>query len=580
MKTNNKVTEQKLSATQLKTREKIIKDLLKNKSSLVKRYGKEAEKVLYGRSTNIAKKMTNNQNIQKLKELVRKSLMKEQDIEVGADRYEEEQDTTMASNLLDTLESLLQKHDWYYEMSDDDRVYRQGTNEERDIKKRMSELSSMGYGKDAKALFNQYNPYNKTNESFPDLTGDGKVTKADILKGRGVELNEDWGGSDQYAMNQSIHKDLGSPTSFPSPFSSKFESVVEDAVDYYWNEWPEYQTDREGLIDNAKKRYYRALFPKEFNGFMKMFSENINEVKKPSMFVTGGNINPELRKKVEQFVKGVAKYYDYSVDDAFLAIMTILKGGITKEGVNETNGFKSGKSFIEIKLQKYPKAVSKINQLINMVGEDKFTIEMAEWVFDFFNNASFETPINEDLDIGHTDNEPHMLKGDLYRIGKYAMELYQMVDQFEGPSEVDFPHWWQAKIIKAKEMISSAKHYLDFETKEPAIDSMMDTVEDEGIFDNVGVEQPVFEETKSIKYKKVAETIVKKLKESSYKTSPNSVEARSLKKGDILTSGDKVVSVSSGAKTPSGKVEVTLEKNGKTKTSIWGKYTKVGVKKS
>jgi hypothetical protein len=46
------------------------------------------------------------------------------------------------------------------------------------------------------------------------------------------------------------------------------------------------------------------------------------------MFSTGGSINPELRKKVEQFVKGVAKYYDYSVDDAFLAITTILKGGL------------------------------------------------------------------------------------------------------------------------------------------------------------------------------------------------------------------------------------------------------------
>jgi hypothetical protein len=55
------------------------------------------------------------------------------------------------------------------------------------------------------------------------------------------------------------------------------------------------------------------------------------------MFVSGGNINPELRKKVEQFVKGIAKYYDYSVDDAFLAIMTILKGGISKEGINETH---------------------------------------------------------------------------------------------------------------------------------------------------------------------------------------------------------------------------------------------------
>ncbi len=79
----------------------------------------------------------------------------------------------------------------------------------------------------------------------------------------------------------------------------------------------------------------------------------------------------------------------------------------------------------------------------------------------------------EDLDLGHEDDEPHMLKADLYRIGKYAMELYQMVDQFEGKGEVDFPHWWQSKIIKSKEMMSSAKHYLDFELKEPKIDAVI-----------------------------------------------------------------------------------------------------------
>jgi hypothetical protein len=79
----------------------------------------------------------------------------------------------------------------------------------------------------------------------------------------------------------------------------------------------------------------------------------------------------------------------------------------------------------------------------------------------------------EDIDLGHEDNEPHMLKSDLYHVGKYAMKLYQMVDQFEGKGEVDFPHWWQAKIIKAKEMMSSAKHYLDFELKEPKIDAIV-----------------------------------------------------------------------------------------------------------
>ena len=86
--------------------------------------------------------------------------------------------------------------------------------------------------------------------------------------------------------------------------------------------------------------------------------------------------------------------------------------------------------------------------------------------------------LEEDLDLGHQDNEPHMLKADLYRIGKYAMELYQMVDGFEGQGEVDFPHWWQSKVIKAKDALVGAKHYLDFEIKEPQIDTMVDRMDD------------------------------------------------------------------------------------------------------
>jgi len=89
-------------------------------------------------------------------------------------------------------------------------------------------------------------------------------------------------------------------------------------------------------------------------------------------------------------------------------------------------------------------------------------------------------PMNEDLDLGHQDNEPHMLKADLYRIGKYAMELYKMINQFDKmEGEVDFPHWWQAKIIKAKSMLVSAKHYLDFELKEPQIDTMIKDLDSE-----------------------------------------------------------------------------------------------------
>jgi hypothetical protein len=95
-----------------------------------------------------------------------------------------------------------------------------------------------------------------------------------------------------------------------------------------------------------------------------------------------------------------------------------------------------------------------------------------------------DEPISEDLDLGHTDDEPGMLKADLYRIGKYAMELYKMVDKFDKmDNEVDFPHWWQAKIIKSKDMLVSAKHYLDFETKESEIDAMVGIASEEGVID-------------------------------------------------------------------------------------------------
>lgn len=60
------------------------------------------------------------------------------------------------------------------------------------------------------------------------------------------------------------------------------------------------------------------------------------------------------------------------------------------------SGFKSGKEFLTIKMQKYPKSLAKVNELINMIGgESKFTMNMAEWIWDFWNNASYESPVNE-----------------------------------------------------------------------------------------------------------------------------------------------------------------------------------------
>ena len=84
------------------------------------------------------------------------------------------------------------------------------------------------------------------------------------------KLNE-WGSSDQNIMNQSIHKDAGKPKKMPSPFDAKLRAAAEDAVDFYWDDWEEYQTDREALVDDAVRGYLRSYFKKDFEMMVRMF---------------------------------------------------------------------------------------------------------------------------------------------------------------------------------------------------------------------------------------------------------------------------------------------------------------------
>ena len=120
-------------------------------------------------------------------------------------------------------------------------------------------------------------------------------------------------------------------------------------------------------------------------------------------------------------------------------------------------------------------------------------------------------PVSEDLDLGHEDNEPGMIKGDLYQIGKASMKLYKILDQFDNMGEVDLPSWWQSKIFKAKEAIVGAQEYLEFELREPRIDAVVDVatdVVDETVEDYITSVDDLSETNITI-----AEKIAKKIKE-------------------------------------------------------------------
>ena len=104
-----------------------------------------------------------------------------------------------------------------------------------------------------------------------------------------------------------------------------------------------------------------------------------------------------------------------------------------------------------------------IKQTLSQVGQnvdnneiDQFLNKVKEKI-----NTPKEDALNEDIDLGHQDNEPHMVKADLYQIAKQASELYKTIDSVDNMGEIDFPHWWQAKITLAKNYLEGAKDYLD-----------------------------------------------------------------------------------------------------------------------
>ena len=68
------INERKLTERELESRESVLKGLLSNKRNLVKKYGKDAEKVMYGIATKKAKSKVEGMNKDKIKELIQLQL--------------------------------------------------------------------------------------------------------------------------------------------------------------------------------------------------------------------------------------------------------------------------------------------------------------------------------------------------------------------------------------------------------------------------------------------------------------------------------------------------------------------------
>jgi hypothetical protein len=86
--------------------------------------------------------------------------------------------------------------------------------------------------------------------------------------------------------------------------------------------------------------------------------------------------------------------------------------------------------------------------------------------------------LGADIEVGHEDDEPGMLKNELARAAKMAAMLYKKVKAYgDTGEEIDFPQWWQGKIIKAKDYLQGAYDYLDGEESVAKIDATADALQ-------------------------------------------------------------------------------------------------------
>ena len=346
------LNERKLTERELDHREVVLQNLLKNKRNLVKRYGKDAEKVMYGIATKKAKTKVEGMNKEKIKELIIRTL--------------EGVDSSPRSNTddIDANKSFSGGADYGSEVSATSKEDSVEQGETAPLHYSLEEghgldqgdidiLQKFVDGKDMdviplKRVLKFIIKSNILQDKTKDLSKgkvDERVTFDDVLDLRADKADLEDRISQLYRdMEQEAEPEGGEVADRYGNELEKLEAklyrVSKQIADYDMNE----STNLNDKGDSIPGMFaYLDLIRKDGKDFMDkeyimtefgLDSGEARSVLSKYKSQLNESLNPEVSKKVNMFIKAMAKRYGYEEQDAVYAIMAALRQR-DFEGVNE-----------------------------------------------------------------------------------------------------------------------------------------------------------------------------------------------------------------------------------------------------
>ena len=456
------LNERKLTERELDSREAVIQGLLGNKRNLVKKYGKNAEKVMYGIATKKAKSKVEEMNKDKIRELIYKALTKEDNDPSGE----------------------------YLEGDPGEHV----------------EEGTCGYGEDGKIGRKPAGPHlNKEAVDIHNVNVFGYETKYfkvcpaakafmdKVVAGEYGDMSE---RKNEIIRIAKLHDLLfmRELRALKDPNYAK-KIVTSGEVEYIADEIKDNSVDlgipRADLdyVDNHVNIIFDAAgrIDENLNEGHGLGQKDLDTIESLRNQIEQGSLDS---KKRDEYVKVL----DFLIKSNILQDKTKdLSKGKVNENASQDNAVMELRNIVdeleekadearEIVRQYFPNELSRLDGygVFNVaysgnrydVTLGKFVDNLEDGDYDDLDDENY--PMEEDLDVGHVDDEPGMLKAELARAGKMIQMLYRAIDKYDGKGEVDFPQWWQSKIIKANDYLDSAFDYLDGKENVAKIDAMID----------------------------------------------------------------------------------------------------------